>query len=80
MEAYGSGRKLGVFAWSDANPNPKSRLPNGVEVQMLELDYINLHKAQDGQPLSVAYVQGDLFEWEASQSLPIPPRSAEQRS
>jgi len=58
MEAGGNS---GVFAWSDANPNPKSRLPNGVEVQMLELDYINLHKAQDGQPLSVAYVQGDLF-------------------
>ncbi|MEJ7676171.1 MAG: family 16 glycoside hydrolase [Chitinophagaceae bacterium] len=38
MEAGGNS---GVFVWSDANPNEKSRLPGGVEVQMLELDWVN---------------------------------------
>ena len=33
MEAGGNS---GVFVWSDATPDPESRLPGGVEVQMLE--------------------------------------------
>ena len=33
------GGNSGVFAWSNAKPDPESRLPNGVEVQMLELDW-----------------------------------------
>ena len=32
MEAGGNS---GVFVWSGARPDPKSRLPDGVEVQML---------------------------------------------
>jgi len=43
------GGNSGVFVWSDAKPDEKSRLPNGVEVQMLELDWINLNK-QNGEP------------------------------
>ena len=42
-----SGGNSGVFVWSDANPDPKSRLPGGVEVQMLELDWVKLNK-RDG--------------------------------
>jgi hypothetical protein len=41
MEAGGNS---GVFVWSDAEPDPRTRLPNGVEVQMLELEWPNLHK------------------------------------
>ena len=33
MEAGGNS---GVFVWSDAKPDPKSALPGGVEVQMLD--------------------------------------------
>ena len=32
------GGNSGVFVWSDANPKDKNPLPDGVEVQMLELD------------------------------------------
>ena len=71
MEAGGNS---GVFAWSDANPNPKTRLPNGVEIQMLELDYVKLHKAQDGSPLAEAYVTGDLFGVAGVQITPDTPR------
>src|ERR671924_1553105 len=41
------GGNSGVFVWSNARPDPESRLPNGVEVQMLELDWPNLN-ARDG--------------------------------
>ena len=43
MEA---GVNSGVFAWSQGVPQKGRRLPKGVEVQMLELDWINLHKLQ----------------------------------
>ncbi len=54
------GGNSGVFAWSDARPNPRTRLPNGVEVQMLELEWPELHK-RDGVTPPVAYVHGELF-------------------
>ena len=54
------GGNSGVFAWSEAKPDEKSRLPNGVEIQMLELDWVNLHK-KDGVTPPVAYVHGELF-------------------
>ena len=54
------GGNSGVFVWSDAKPQEKSRLPNGVEVQMLELDWVNLHKV-NGEPAPIAYVHGELF-------------------
>jgi hypothetical protein len=54
------GGNSGVFAWSDAMPDPKSRLPNGVEIQMLELDWPKLN-ARGGQLPPVAYVHGELF-------------------
>lgn len=57
MEAGGNS---GVFLWSAARPGEKNRLPDGLEVQMLELEYVNMHP-KDGQPLSLGYVHGDLF-------------------
>src|SRR5947209_15703630 len=54
MEAGGNS---GVFVWSDAKPQ-ESRLPAGVEVQMLELDWVNQHK-QNGEPAPIAYVHGE---------------------
>ena len=38
-----SGGNSGVFLWSDAIPQ-RSRLPMGMEVQMLELEWPNLHR------------------------------------
>jgi hypothetical protein len=53
------GGNSGVFAWSDAIPG-SNRLPAGVEVQMLELDWIN-RNTLDGKKPPVAMVQGELF-------------------
>jgi len=54
-----SGGNSGVFIWSSAVPN-ENRLPNGVEVQMLELDWVNLN-TRDGVKPPIAYVHGELF-------------------
>ena len=35
------GGNSGVFIWSNARPRESNRLPDGVEVQMLELDWSN---------------------------------------
>jgi hypothetical protein len=53
------GGNSGVFIWSNARPG-ESRLPDGVEVQMLELDWVKLN-ARDGKEPPIAYVHGELF-------------------
>jgi hypothetical protein len=57
MEAGGNS---GVFVWSNARPRPEGRLPDGVEVQMLELEWPRLN-TRDGVTPPVAYVHGELF-------------------
>jgi len=73
------GGNSGVFAWSNANPNERSRLPNGVEIQMLELDWVNLHKL-DGQTPPVAYVHGELFGVGGVETVPDNPRGPRSKS
>lgn len=57
MEAGGNS---GIFVWSDAKPGEQNRLPGGVEVQMLELDWVN-QNLQNGTMAPIAYVHGELF-------------------
>lgn len=54
------GGNSGVFLWCDAVPEG-NRLPKGMEVQMLELDWVNQHKKADGSLPPIAYVHGELF-------------------
>jgi hypothetical protein len=54
------GGNSGVFVWSKAVPGEKNRLPDGVEVQMLELDWVNLN-TRNGKAPPIAYVHGELF-------------------
>ena len=55
------GGNSGVFVWSEGSPAGKGSLPKGMEVQMLELDWINKHKKKDGTPNHVGYISGELF-------------------
>ena len=73
------GGNSGVFVWSAAVPDPKSRLPDGVEVQMLELDWVNLNK-HDGETPPLAYVHGELFGVGGVQTLPDNPRGTRSKS
>jgi hypothetical protein len=76
MEAGGNS---GVFVWSDAKPDKDSRLPNGVEVQMLELDWVNLNQ-RDGVKPPIAYVHGELFGVNGVKTVPDNPRGERSKS
>jgi Domain of Unknown Function (DUF1080) len=73
------GGNSGVFVWSNANPDPKNRLPNGVEVQMLELDWVNLNKVNGEKP-PLAYVHGELFGVGGVEVTPDNPRGPRSKS
>jgi hypothetical protein len=76
MEAGGNS---GVFVWSNARPDAQTRLPNGIEVQMLELDWVNLNK-QNGKPAPLAYVHGELFGVGGVTIVPDNPRGPRSKS
>jgi hypothetical protein len=75
MEAGGNS---GTFVWSDAEPGD-NRLPNGVEVQMLELDWVNLN-TRDGKKPPVAYVHGEIFGVGGVETIPDNPRGRRSKS
>ncbi|GAA5478565.1 hypothetical protein Hhel01_02065 [Haloferula helveola] len=70
MEAGGNS---GVFVWSNAVPS-KNRLPLGMEVQMLELAWVNQHKGKDGKPAPIGYISGELFGANGLTATPENPR------
>lgn len=76
MEAGGNS---GIFVWSDAQPDAQSRLPAGVEVQMLELDWVNLN-TRDGVKPPIAYVHGELFGVGGVETVPDNPRGTRSKS
>lgn len=75
MEAGGNS---GTFVWSKAVPG-KNRLPDGVEVQMLELDWVN-QNIRNGEKPPVAYVHGELFGVGGVEIVPDNPRGARSKS
>jgi hypothetical protein len=76
MEAGGNS---GMFMWSDAKPGEQNRLPGGVEVQMLELDWVNLN-TRDGKRPPIAYVHGELFGVGGVTTVPDNPRGERSKS
>lgn len=76
MEAGGNS---GVFVWSNANPPEDSPYPDGVEVQMLELNWVNLN-IHDGVKPPDAYVHGELFGVGGVETIPDNPRGTRSKS
>lgn len=76
MEAGGNS---GVFVWSGAVPDKEQRLPDGVEVQMLELDWVKLN-LRDGLTPPIAYVHGELFGVGGVETVPDNPRGTRSKS
>lgn len=72
------GGNSGVFIWSGAQPRP-NRLPDGVEVQMLELDWPKLNVRNGVEP-PVAYVHGELFGVGGVKIIPDNPRGERSMS
>ncbi len=75
MEAGGNS---GTFVWSKAVPGD-NRLPDGVEVQMLELDWVN-QNIRNGEKPPVAYVHGELFGVGGVEIVPDNPRGVRSKS
>lgn len=74
-----AGGNSGVFLWSDARPQG-NRLPKGMEVQMLELEWPYLHAQKNGKPQPLAYVHGELFGAGGMTATPDNPRGNRSRS
>ncbi len=72
------GGNSGTFVWSDAEPGG-NRLPNGVEVQMLELDWVKLNTKEGKEP-PLAYVHGEIFGVGGVETLPDNPRGRRSKS
>jgi Domain of Unknown Function (DUF1080) len=73
-----AGGNSGTFVWSKAEPGA-NRLPDGVEVQMLELDWVNLNM-RNGEKPPVAYVHGELFGVGGVNIKPDNPRGERSKS
>ena len=75
MEAGGNS---GLFIWSNASPGD-NRLPSGVEVQMLENDWVKLN-TRDGKVPPIAYVHGEVFGVGGVEIVPDTPRAGRSKS
>jgi hypothetical protein len=73
------GGNSGVFMWSDAVPQEGSVYPNGLEVQILELDWPKLN-TRNGVTPPEAYVHGELFGVGSMKITPDNPRGARSKS
>jgi hypothetical protein len=74
------GGNSGVFVWSDGTVPEGKRLPGGVEVQMLELEWPKLNPDKDGKPRPEAYVHGELFGVGSVKTVPDNPRGTRSMS
>jgi len=77
MEAGGNS---GIFVWSEGSVPEGRRLPAGVEVQMLELDWPNQHRDKDGNPAPIAYVHGEVWGTFTTVTVPDNPRGIRSKS
>ncbi len=73
-----SGGNSGTFVWSTAQPG-SNRLPDGVEVQMLDLEWVKLN-TRDGVEPPIAYVHGEIFGVGGVEIVPENPRGKRSKS
>lgn len=72
------GGNSGTFVWSKAQPG-ENRLPDGVEVQMLDLEWVKLNTRNGVEP-PLAYVHGELFGVGGVEIVPENPRGKRSKS
>jgi len=75
-----AGGNSGVFVWSEGVTPKGRRLPKGMEVQMLELDWVNIHRKKNGEPQDIGYVSGELFGAGGLRATPDNPRGSRSKS
>jgi len=69
-----AGGNSGVFIWSEGSLPEDERLPTGMEVQILELDWAVQHNQTD------AYVHGEVFPTGRITTVPDNPRGPRSKS
>jgi hypothetical protein len=74
------GGNSGVFVWSEGYVPEGKRLPRGMEVQMLELEWVNLHRKANGEPQDIGYISGELFGANGLTATPDNPRGRRSKS
>ncbi|MBN2290927.1 MAG: DUF1080 domain-containing protein [Pirellulales bacterium] len=74
------GGNSGVFVWSEGTVPEGKRLPKGMEVQMLELEWVNINKHKDGTPRPIGYISGELFGAGGLKTTPDNPRGSRSQS
>jgi len=75
-----AGGNSGVFVWSEGSVPEGRRLPKGMEVQMLELDWVNQHPLKNGEPNDIGYISGELFGANGLTATPDNPRGRRSKS
>jgi hypothetical protein len=75
-----AGGNSGVFVWSEGSIPESRRLPKGMEVQMLELDWVNQHRLKNGEPNDIGYISGELFGANGLTATPDNPRGRRSKS
>jgi len=75
-----AGGNSGVFVWCEGTVPEGSQLPRGVEVQMLELYWVNQNKGANGELPPIAYVHGELFGANGATTVPDNPRGSRSKS
>ncbi|MDX2268226.1 MAG: DUF1080 domain-containing protein [Bryobacter sp.] len=73
------GGNSGMFLWSDAIPGERNRLPNGIEVQMLDHEWVTENRRPGFDP-PIAYVQGELFGVGGVRTIPDNPRGERSKA
>jgi len=75
------GGNSGVFVWSNGDPAAidNEPYPSGIEVQMLDLDWVKLHKKNGVYP-PIAYVHGELFGVGGVKIVPDNPRGKRSKA
>lgn len=74
------GGNSGVFVWSEGTVRDGARLPKGMEVQMLELEWVNLNRKSNGEPQDIGYISGELFGAGGLTATPDNPRGSRSKS
>ncbi len=74
------GGNSGVFVWSEGYVPDGRSLPKGMEVQMLELDWVNQHPLKNGEPNHIGYISGELFGAGGLTATPDNPRGSRSMS
>ncbi len=74
------GGNSGVFVWSEGEVPEGRQLPKGMEVQMLELEWVNINRKANGDPQDIGYISGELFGANGLTATPDNPRGSRSKS